>query len=327
MKRIISCAALSLLTCALSFSAFAAEDFPKAESVRLIVPSTAGGPTDMIARIVGQQLATRLDKKVIIENRPGARAIAPTEVKRANPDGQTILFTVDTYLTTDPHMYTSLPYDPVKDFEPVAIVASLKSLVLSVSNKLSVSNLRQFLDKAKEQPNSLSIANAGNGSPNHLVASMFALRTGVQVLHVPYRGANIAMSDLLGGHVSGMFVPAQYAVVPIKEGKFVPLAVTGDTRFSLLPDVPTFAEAGYPNVKLNQGFWYGALVPAGTPPQIVSRLSREFVAIASSDETRKSFTSMGLDALPLDSAAMAQTIRDDSARWGELIKKAGLRIE
>jgi tripartite-type tricarboxylate transporter receptor subunit TctC len=316
-----------LFLCCAICAVQAADDFPSAAPIRLIVPSTAGGPTDLIARRFADKLSERLNQRIVIENRPGARAIAPTEVARAKPDGYTILFTVDTYLTSDPMMYATLPYDPVKDFEPVAIVTALKSLVLTVSNSLGVKTLDQYLEKAKSQPNTIAIANSGNGSPNHLVASMFALHADVRFLHVPYRGANLAVSDLMGGHVASMFIPAQNAVGPIKEGRVVPLAVTGKNRFSLLPEVPTFAEAGQPAIELNEGFWYGALVPAGTPPQIVAKLSQEFLEIAKSDEMKKSLTAMGLDPLPLDATEMAKTIREDSARWNDVIKKTGIKIE
>jgi tripartite-type tricarboxylate transporter receptor subunit TctC len=326
MQSLLTIVRAAFLLCLTAASGYAADDFPSAP-IRLVVPSTAGGPTDLIARLFGQQLSSRLNQRVVIENRPGARAIAPTEVARARPDGHTILFTVDTYLTTDPLMYASLPYDPVKDFEPVAIVTALNSLVLTASPKLGVKTLNEYLEMAKANPDSISIANSGNGAPNHLVASFFALHSGARFLHVPYRGANLAISDLIGGHVSTMFVPAQNAVGPIKDGRMIPLAVTGKTRFRLLPEVPTFAEAGQPGIQLDQGFWYGAVVPAGTPPAIVAKLSGEFLAIAKSDDIQKSLMSMGLDPLPLDAREMARTIRDDTARWGEVIRKAGIKIE
>ncbi len=316
----------ALFGCLSLATAHAADEYPSAP-IRLIVPSTAGGPTDLIARLFSQKLSSRLNQRVVIENRPGARAIAPTEVARARPDGHTILFTVDTYLTTDPLIYASLPYDPIKDFEPVAIVTALNSLVLTASPKLDVKTLSEYLEKAKASPGTISIANSGNGAPNHLVASFFALHSGARFLHVPYRGANLAVSDLIGGHVSSMFVPAQNAVGPIKEGRMIPLAVTGKNRFRLLPEVPTFAEAGQPDIQLDQGFWYGAVVPAGTPQAIVAKLSREFLEIAKSDDIQKSLTAMGLDPLPLDAKDMAKTIRDDTARWGDVIRKAGIKIE
>jgi tripartite-type tricarboxylate transporter receptor subunit TctC len=317
----------AVVLCALATAAHGTDEFPSGGPIRLIVPSTAGGPTDLIARRFAEKLAERLNQRIVVENRPGARAIAPTEVARARPDGYTVLFTVDTYLTTDPSMYVTLPYDPLKDFEPIAIVTALKSLVLTASNSLGVNSLGQFLAKAKAQPKTVSIANSGNGSPNHLVASMFAQHAGVDLVHVPYRGANLAISDLIGGHVSAMFVPAQNAAGAIKEGRIFPLAVTGKSRFSLLPEVPTFAEAGQPGIELNQGFWYGALAPAGTPPDIVARLSREFVEITKSDEMQRALIAMGLEPLPLDSSQMAKTIREDMLRWGDVIKKAGMKIE
>ncbi len=326
MRSIAKIVGAALFLCVAAATGHAADEFPSAP-IRLIVPSTAGGPTDLIARLFSQQLSSRLNQRVVIENRPGARAIAPTEVARARPDGHTILFTVDTYLTTDPLIYASLPYDPIKDFEPVAIVTALNSLVLTASPKLDVKTLNEYLEKAKASPDTISIANSGNGAPNHLVASFLALQSGARLLHVPYRGANLAVSDLIGGHVSSMFVPAQNAVGPIKDGRMVPLAVTGKKRFNLLPDVPTFAEAGQPGIELNQGFWYGALVPAGTPPAIVARLSREFLEIAKSDEIQNSLAGMGLDPLPLDAKTMAQTIREDAVRWSDVIRKAGIKID
>jgi tripartite-type tricarboxylate transporter receptor subunit TctC len=303
-----------------------ASDFPS-RPIRLIVPSSAGGPTDIIARRYADKLADRLGQRIIIENRAGGRTVGPGEAAAAPPDGYTLLFTVDAYITVNPALYPTLPYDPQKDLTPVAVVAALNNFVLAVHPSVAVRTVREYVDLARSKPKGMSAANAGSGSPAHLVTALFALKANVELLHVPYRGGNLAVSDLIGGHVPSMFAPAQNAVGPVKEGRLIPLAVTGRTRFGLLPDVPTFAEAGFPELDLNQGFWYGMLAPAATPRPIIEKVANAMLDIARSDEMKKSLAAIGIDAVALGPDEMRRTIVDDTARWAAVVKEAGIKVE
>jgi tripartite-type tricarboxylate transporter receptor subunit TctC len=318
----------TLLACAVIFGLVngAKAEFPD-KPVKFIVTSPPGGPTDLIARRFGDALSKRIGQSVIIENRAGGRTVGPGEVAKAAPDGYTLLFTVDTYLTVNPALFSSLPYDPIKDFKPVAVVASLQNFILAVHPSVPVKSVKEYVERAKSQPKELSAANAGVGSPAHLVTALFALKSDINLLHVSYRGGNLAINDLLGGHVASMFMPAQNGLGPIGQKQVVPLAVTGAERFALLPDVPTFAEAGFPAVDLNQGFWYGVVAPAATPAPIVAKLGAELTAIAESDEMKKSLGAMGIKATPLGPDDMKKTIADDTGRWGAIIREAGIKIE
>lgn len=326
MSRILQTLLTLVFICPSAVANVAASDFPL-KPIKFIVPSSAGGPTDLIARRFGEKLGERLGQRIIIENRAGGRTVGPGEVANAARDGYTLLFTVDAYLTVNPALYTALPYDPKKDFASVAIVAALNNFVLAVHPSVPVRTVRQYVDLAKAKTKGMSAANAGSGSPAHLVTALFALKAEVELLHVPYRGGNLAVSDLIGGHVPSMFAPAQNAVGPVKEGLIVPLAVTGRSRFSLLPDVPTFAEAGFPSIDLNQGFWYGVVAPAGTPPEVLSRLAKEFTEIAKSEDMVKSLATLGVDAVALGPEEMTRTIQDDTMRWGAIVREAGIKVE
>jgi tripartite-type tricarboxylate transporter receptor subunit TctC len=303
----------------------AASDYPS-KPIRFIVPSSPGGPVDLIARRFSDKLSSRVGQTIIVENRAGGRTIGPGEVAKAAPDGYTLLFTVDTYLTVNPALYPKLQYDPRRDFAPVAILAALNNFILSVHPSVPVRTVREYVDMAKGKPGAMSAANAGLGSPAHLVTALFALRTNVDLLQVPYKGGNLAVSDLIGGHVNSMFAPAQNAVGPIKQKMLVPLAVTGNKRFALLPDVPTFAEAGFPEVDLSLGFWYGVVAPAATPSDVVAKLAKELIEIAKSAEMVKSLAAIGIESVGIGPKEMGKIMQDDMARWSIVIREAGIKL-
>ena len=303
----------------------ASDAFPS-KPIRFVVSGPAGGPTDIIARRIGERLASRVGQRVIVDNRPG-RTIAPGDIARAQPDGYTLLFTVDSYLTVSPTLYSNLNYDAGKDFAPVAIVAALNNFVLAVHPGVAARSVSAYIDLARHKAQSVTAANAGTGSPAHLVTALFALTAGVDLLHVPYRGGGQALNDLIGGQVMSMFIPAQLASGPVKDGRVMPLAVTGRKRFALLPEVPTFAEAGMPNLDLNQGFWYGVLAPAGTPDGVVTVLATALLDIAGSEEMKKSLAAMGIEALALGPAEMAKILGDDAQRWARVVRDARITGE
>lgn len=315
----------SLLLFLCSAMSAIAQGYPS-KPVRFIVTSPAGGPTDIIARRLSAKLADRLGQPIIIENRAQGRTIGPDLVAKAPADGYTLLFTVDTYITVNPWLFSNLAYSP-RDFAPVSMVASLRNFILCVHPSVQARSLRDYIGLARAKPGEISVANAGSGSPAHLVASLFALRAGIEVLHVPYKGGNLAITDLMSGQVASMLAPAQNAIGPIKDGRMIPLAVTGTQRFAPLPSIPTFAEAGLPEFNLNEGFWYGLLAPAATPQAIVARLARDVRDEVAGAELQNAYRAIGIDPIGNTPAEFAKIIGEDLARWQAVVRDARIKVE
>ena len=315
------------LTCiAIFFAATAvAQQYPS-KPIRFVVTGPSGGPTDIIARRLSVKLADRLGQQIIIENRAQGRTVGPDAVAKAAPDGYTLLFTVDTYITVNPALYSNLSYSP-RDFAPISIIASLKNFILSVHPSLPPRSVDEFVAYARSRPGQVSAANAGSGSPAHLVTSLFALRARVELLHVPYKGGNLALTDLAGGQVNSMFAPAQNAIPSIKDGRIIPLAVTGPQRIESLPSVPTFAEAGLADFSLNEGFWYGLLAPVATPQGIIARLARDIRDEVADTGLQNAYRGMGVDPVGNSPAEFARIISDDLARWAVVIRDARIKVE
>ena len=308
-------------------STFSLADYPD-KPIKLIVTYPAGGPTDVIARNVAQKLSEALKQPIVVENRGGANGILGMEaVAKSSPDGYTLAFTVDSTLTANAALYRKLPYDPQKDFIPVSVVASLTTFVLAVHPSVPADTVKAFRDLATAKPRSLTMANAGNASPAHLVAALFEYKAKIDLTPVPYKGGAPATADLVGGQVNAMFVPATNAVPLVKGGKLKALAVTSPKRFAELPGVPTMAEAGLPEFDLNKGFWYAILAPAGTPEPVIARLNSALGPLLASSELRAALAKLGVETLGTTPAEARALIETDTRRWAEVIRANRITLD
>lgn len=297
-----------------------ADDYPS-HSIRMIVPYPPGGGGDSVARIVAPKLQEALGQSIIIDNRPGAGASIGTDLAaKAPPDGYTILETPGAALTVNPQLL-KVPYDPVKDLMPVALLTR-GVLVFAVNPKLPIHNVKELVDYTKTHPGSFNFGSAGNGTITQLSWEMLKLATGADMTHVPYRGSGPAINDLLGGRIQGV---VESVLLPyIKAGQMRAIAVAGTERWALLPDVPTVQEQGYSGV--NPSAWYGVFAPAGTPPAIVAKLSQVLLKLVQDPALKDKFDGIGMVPTPLGPEAFAKLIRNDIKTNGEVIRKAHVTL-
>src|SRR5262245_34881931 len=289
-------------------------------AIRVVVPLSAGA-ADTLSRTIAAKLTERWSQPVIVENRPGAGTTLGTDVvAKAPADGYTLLMATFSH-AVNATFYRTLPYDTLKDFTAVTLVASAPN-VLQLHPSLPVKSVQELVATAKERPGKLNFASAGNGSSSHLAGELFKSMASVQVVHIPYKGAAPAMNDVLGGRVEMTFDPLPSSLSHIKAGKLKALAVTTATRASVLPDVPTMAEAGVPGYELNG--WSGFLVHAGTPKEIVRALNREVVAIIKAPEIRERFAGMGFDVVGNTPEEFQAFIEAEVAKWGKVVRDANM---
>jgi len=300
-----------------------ADDYPS-RSLRVIVPFSPGGAVDGPMRLIAQGLSQRLGQPVVVENKPGAGATIGTDVvAKAAPDGYTLLLASQTNAISAT-LYARLPFDPVEDFTPVALIGREPGVVV-VNPAIPATTLQQFIAYVKERPGKVDYASSGNGSGQHLFAALLASRTGMQMNHVPYRGSGQATTDLLGGVVA-MSIPGTAGMVGhIKAGKLRALAVTGATRSAQLPDVPTVMEAGVPNYEAY--VWMGLLAPKGTPAAIVERLNREVLAVLAQDDVKQYMATAGIEIVGSTPAQFGTFFRQEKDLWAKVIRDTGARIE
>ena len=316
-------AALALL-CMLLPAAAIAQGYPN-KSIRLIVAFPAGGSTDIIARIVGQKLGERLGQQVVIDNRGGAGGTIGTEIAaRANPDGYTL-----TMGTTSTHViaagaYASLKYDPVRDFEPITLVATTPYLLV-VNPGVKANSLKEFIALAKSQPGKLNYASAGTGTTTQLAMEMLKTAAGIDVVHVPYNGNGPANTATLGGQVQVLFGSMPAVLAQAKAGRLRPLAVGTPRRSPSLPDVPSVAESGYPG--FDASLWLGFFAPKGTPAPILKRLQTELTAIAQSPEMKEQFERNGAEPLITTPAELTKLLKVEIDKYSRVIKAAGIKLE
>ena len=309
------------LTLALATAA-AAQDYPT-KPVRLIIPFPPGAINDTVGRMIATQLGTRLGKQVVVDNRAGAAGVIGTELAANAPkDGYTLLV-VSLVNAVNPWLY-KLPYDPIKSFEPIAILASAPN-VLAVNAELPVKSVKEFIALAKEKPGQLQYASGGIGSFQHLGAELFRLAAGVNMLHVPFKGGGPAMIDVLGGHTKVIFATTITALPHVRSGKLRVLGVGGRERSPALPDVPTIAEAGVPGYEAAN--WIGIVAPAGTPAAIVAKLHKEISAAVDSPEIQKQFSSEGVEAMRMSSAEFGDFAVKEMAKWERVVKEGGIKAE
>jgi tripartite-type tricarboxylate transporter receptor subunit TctC len=299
-------------------------DYPS-RPVQLVVTVPPGGAADFVARLVAAKLADALRQPVIIVNRGGAGGTtAAAGVAKSDPDGHTLLLNTIATHGIGPHLYANLPYDPVKDFSPVILLAKLP-LIMTVTASLPARSVADVIALAKARPGELAFASAGVGGAPHLAGELFKTLAAVDLLHVPYRGSGPAVVDLIAGRIAIMFDAAPSLLPFIISGQLRPLAAASRERHRLLPDVPSFAEVGYAGMDIS--LWYGIVVPAATPQPIVQRLNAELVKILDMPDIRKSFADQGADIAGGTPAWFDMFMRRESARWGEVVRQAGIKPE
>jgi tripartite-type tricarboxylate transporter receptor subunit TctC len=303
-------------------TAAAGQEYPT-KPVRLIVPFPPGGANDIVARAIAPPLSERLGKQVIVDNRAGAGAVVGTELAANAPkDGYTLLITSLTH-TINPSLY-KLPYDPIKGFAPIAMVAS-GPIVLVVNPELQASSVKEFVALAKARPGQLQYASAGVGTITHLSAELFKLAAGVDLLHVPFRGGAPAIIDVVGGHTKITFANLITAMPHIRSGKIRTLGVGGKARTPALPDVPTVAEAGVPTYEAIN--WWGIMAPAGTPAAVIERLHKEIGIVQSSPDVQKQLAAEGAEVVRMSSAEFGAFMENETAKWERVVKEGKIKPE
>ncbi|HUN67218.1 MAG TPA: tripartite tricarboxylate transporter substrate binding protein [Burkholderiales bacterium] len=312
---------LAALALALPLSALS--QYPQ-HAIKLVVPFPPAGATDIVGRIVGQKLGERLGQAVVVENRPGAGgSIGSDLVAKSAPDGYTLLIATSSTHSIGPALQ-KLPYDPIKDFAAITQVATVPD-VLVVSPKLPVANVKELIAYARERPGKLNFASSGIGTVVHLNGEMFKMLTGLDIVHVPYKGTALSIPDLASGNVAILFDSLASAMPNIKAGTVKPLAINAARRSALLPDVPTLAEAGLP--AFDRYTWFGMFAPAGTPSDIVRRIQTEVVAALKSPDVRERLDAVGAEPVGSTPEQFVERIRSDGARWAEVIKAANVKVQ
>ena len=296
-----------------------------AKPIRLIVPFAAGGGNDNVARLVGKRLADGLGQPVLVDNRPGAGGVVGAELAaKSAPDGYTLFLGGVGSHAINPNLHEKLPYDPIRDFAPVVLLAQAP-LILVVHPSVPVNNVAEFIAYARAHPGRLNFASNGNGSSSQLAAVMFDSMAGIDLVHVPYKGLAPALSDLLSGQVQLMFSSVVAILPHIKAGKLRGLAVTGAKRLASMPELPTIAESGLPGYEASS--WYGILAPAGTPRDIVVRLNAELAKALEQPEVRSSLLAEGAEPVGGSPERFAAHILAEKERLGKLIRDAHIRLE
>ncbi|HZO45427.1 MAG TPA: tripartite tricarboxylate transporter substrate binding protein [Xanthobacteraceae bacterium] len=301
-----------------------AQSYPD-RPIRLIAPFPAGGLADVLARAVGDQMTKSLGQPVVVENRAGAGGnTGALAVATAAPDGYTLLMSSAGILTANPFLYAKMPFDVETAFIPIANVAEM-SMILVVNPQVEAKTLKDFVALAKARPGKLNFGSPGIGTTGHLGLAMFMHAAGVQITHVPYRGAAPAVQDLIAGQIDGVVDNPPTVIAHIESGKLRPLAVAAKSRMKLLPDVPTAAEGGVANYEASS--WFGIAAPAGTPAPIVARLHKEIVAALRDPAMQERFAKSGARLVGNSPQEFAAQIRTERAQWGEIIKAAGITAE
>lgn len=291
-------------------------------SVRLVVPTSAGSGPDAVARLVAARMATLLGQQVVVDNRAGANGVIASElVARAVPDGYTVLITTGGH-TINPHLYRKLPYDPITSFTPITLLLRSGGLFVVVTPTFGARTVAQLIDMARATPGKIVYASAGVGNPTHLGGEMFSLAAGVRLTHVPYKGGGPAITDVIGGQVPLMFASGAVAIPYLKSGRLRALGYTGLKRSEQLPDVPTLDESGLKGFEVNG--WYGLYGPARMPSTIVNRLHESTREAVRHPETRQALAQLGMELADLPPADFARFLVEDIARYGRVVKAAGI---
>ena len=292
--------------------------------IKIVVAFTAGGTTDIIARIVGRKLTDAWGQQVIIDNRPGAGGnLGSNVVAKAPPDGYTLLIGSVGPLAINATLYPNMPYDHLKDFVPICLVASVPNMLV-VHPSVPVHSVKDLVDLARAKPGSLNYGSTGNGTTGHLSGELMNERAGINLVHVPYRGAT-AVTDLLGGQVQLMFATIPSVIQHVRAGTLRAIAVTSSRRSPALPEIPTIAETGYPDFEA--GSWFGFVAPTGTPEPIVRKLHAQIAAIVRMPDINEQLASQGADPVGSTPEEFGQYMRSETAKWAKVVKASGIRLE
>jgi tripartite-type tricarboxylate transporter receptor subunit TctC len=318
----ISCFAIAT---ALTATKVCAAEYP-VRPIKLVVPYAAGGPTDVLGRLVAEFLGRDLKQAVFVENKAGAQgAIGAEAVARAEPDGYTLFVSAASIIVLNPMLYKKLPYDPVKDFRMLALVTDLP-VVMEVHPSVPAKTVAEFVAYAKQNPGKLNFGSAGTGGTIHLAGEMFKQMAGVEMTHVPYKGAGPALTDLLSGNIQVMFDSQSTALPPVRSGLLRPLGVSSAQRSPDLPDVPTLAESGYPDYVVS--VWYGIAAPAKLPDDVAGKIGASLDRALNDDAFRASLEKIGFPVFrPRSPGAIAEFIDADRARWSKVIKAQNITLD
>ncbi len=299
-----------------------AQNYPS-KPIRFIVPFPPGGAGDMVARSIGQKITENVHQPVVVDNRSGAAgAIGVQAAAKGAPDGYTIVLGTSSTHVTGPLLQSDLPYHPLKDFSPITLAVFIPNILVAHPSA-DAASVQELIRVAKARPGQLSYASNGTGTSSHIAGEMFKRAAGIDIVHVPYKGAGIAINDLLGGHVQLLFGGMSTSLPHVKTGRLRALAVTSLKRSPAAPDVPTVAESGLPAFEVVQ--WFGVLGPAGLPPTIVGRLNGEIRKVLDSPDFRERMSSQGLDTAGSTPEAFAAFIKTEIAKWTKLFREAGIR--
>lgn len=314
---------LLVILVALASGAAVAQEYPH-RPVTIIVPQAVGGANDILGRILADQLARQLGQQFIVENRVGAGGnIGTGAAAKAPRDGYTLLFTISAAHAVNPTLYKQVPFDPVKDFDPVMLVGTVPFLLV-VNPSVPASSVQELIALAKREPGKIAYGSSGNGTTNHLLGEMFKSMAGVDMLHVPYKGVAAILTDMLGGRVQMAFASVPSVRSHVKDGKLRALGISTMKRSSVAPDVPPVGDAvaGY-----DADFWVGLFTPAGTPKEVPARLHAALVKALANPEVRERFAAQGADVVGGSPEQLAAALRDDIAKWAKVVKAAGVTID
>ncbi len=299
-----------------------ADDFPS-RPVHIVIAFPAGGPTDFVGRVVAEKMKDALGQSVIIDNKPGANGTLGGEfVAKSDPDGYTLFLTTAGAVTVSPHIMPDIHYDALRDFAPVALVTTVTE-VLVVTPKSGIKTVKELVALAKEKPGTISFASTGVGSPPHLAQELLAASANVKFLHVPYRGAAPALTDLLGGQVQVLSADVPVLIAQIQAGALTPIGAAADERDAILPDVPTLAEQGYPNTDASN--WYGLLAPAKTPPAVVAKINAAMNAALNDPQTRDKLVKSGATPVGGTPESFGTFMKAEFDKWGRVVHDRGIK--
>ena len=317
---VLSAIGMGLLSAA---SARAQDNYPW-KPIQLVVTTAAGGALDLVARTVADRLSASMHQPIIVENQPaGNGGVAAGQFAKATPDGHTLMMVVDSTVTINPHLYRNLNYDPFRDFAPVSVVTRLP-LVLISNPTVQANNLQELIALAKANPGKLNYASTGVGTQLHIGMEMFKLMTKTEIVHVPYRATTAAMADLMGGRIDLVLIGLSSAKAQVAAGKLRAFAIAAPQRSALMSDVPSADEAGLPGYEVRS--WFGMFAPAKTPQAVIDRLSREIKNASTDPKFIAALAPQGMQIVASPPEEMAQALREDSRKWGDVIRETGTTI-
>ena len=299
-----------------------AQDYPT-RPIRVVIAFPPGGPTDFVGRLITDKMTASLGQRVYIENRAGASGtVGADNVAKADPDGYSLFLTTSGAVAVAPHILQSVPYDPLKDFAPVALVTKVTEIIV-VTPKLGIKTMKDLIALAKAKPGAVSFASTGIGSPPHLAQELLNASAGVQFLHVPYRGAAPAVTDLLGGQVQVLAADLPVLISQIQAGALIPIGAAADKRDAVLPDVPTLAEQGYPNTEASN--WYALLAPAKTPPAVIAKLNKAVNDALDDPQIHEKLVKSGATPVGGTPESLGAFITSEYEKWGKVVKERGIK--